>query len=301
MPELRRGVAYGVAAYAIWGLTPLYWPLLEPSGAVEILAHRMVWSLVVVAALLAVRRRWSWIRELTGRQVLLLAIAAIVVSVNWGVYIYAVNSGHIVEASLGYFINPLVNVLFGIVIFGERLRPWQWAAVGLGTLAVSILTFDYGRPPWIALELAFSFGIYGVVKKKAQVDSAESLAVETLVMLLPAVVYLGTLHASGEGTFGRHGLGHALLVAGSGVVTAAPLLFFTIAALSIPLSLIGLLQYIAPILQFLCGVLIAHETMPPSRWTGFCIVWLALAVFTWDTLRAARNARRAREAEPATV
>ncbi|QSI47005.1 EamA family transporter RarD [Thermobispora bispora] len=301
MPELRRGVAYGVAAYAIWGLTPLYWPLLEPSGAVEILAHRMVWSLVVVAALLAVRRRWSWIRELTGRQVLLLAIAAIVVSVNWGVYIYAVNSGHVVDASLGYFINPLVNVLFGIMIFGERLRTGQWVAVGLGTLAVAVLTYGYGQPPWIALVLAFTFGIYGVVKKKARVEGTESLAVETLVMLLPAVVYLGTLHASGEGTFGRYGLGHALLVAGAGVVTALPLIFFTIAALSIPLSLVGLLQYIAPILQFLCGVLIAHETMPPSRWAGFCIVWLALAVFTWDTLRAARNARLAREAEPATV
>ncbi|MFC0866346.1 EamA family transporter RarD [Sphaerimonospora cavernae] len=292
MPETRRGVLYGIAAYTMWGLFPLYWPLLKPSGAVEILAHRMVWSLAVVAAILAVRRHWSWFRTLTRRQIVLLTVAAITISLNWGTYIYAVNSGQVVESALGYFINPLVSVLFGVIVFRERLRTWQWAAVGLGGLAVLVLTFDYGRLPWIALVLATSFGVYGLVKKAAQVGSAESLTVETLVLLVPALTYLIVVEANGTGTFGHHGTGHALLLAVTGLVTAIPLICFNSAAIRVPLSMIGLLQYIAPTLQFLCGVLIVHETMPTSRWIGFAIVWLALSAFTWDSLRAARAARR---------
>jgi chloramphenicol-sensitive protein RarD len=285
----------------MWGLFPLYWPLLEPSGAIEILAHRMVWSLVAVIAVLAVRRHWSWFRELAGqpRKLLLLTLAAMLVSVNWGVYIYAVNAGHVVESSLGYFINPLVSVLFGVMIFRERLRPWQWVAVGLGTLAVVVLTVDYGRPPWIALVLAMSFGTYGLIKKTANVGAAESLTVETLVLLVPALTYLVFLQAHGTATFGREGLGHALLLAGAGVVTAIPLMCFTAAAIRVPLTVIGLLQYIAPVLQFLCGVLVAHETMPPSRWAGFAIIWLALAVFSWEGLHNAHTARRAASGAPA--
>ncbi|MEN3534961.1 EamA family transporter RarD [Microbispora sp. ZYX-F-249] len=296
MPDTRRGVLYGVAAYTMWGLFPLYWPLLKPSGAVEILAHRMVWSLVVVVAVLAVRRHWSWIRTMTRRQFLLLALAAVTVSVNWGVYIYAVNAGHVVESALGYFINPLVSVLFGVLVFRERLRRWQWIAVGLGALAVLILTLDYGRLPWIALVLAFSFGTYGLIKKAAGVGSAESLTIETLVLLLPALGYLLFLQADGTGTFANHGLGHALLLVTAGLITAVPLMLFTAAALRVPLTVIGLLQYIAPVLQFLCGVLIAHETMPASRWAGFVVVWLALSVFTWDSIRAARTSRQERTA-----
>jgi chloramphenicol-sensitive protein RarD len=292
MHDSRRGVWYGVAAYTMWGLFPLYWPLLKPSGAVEILAHRIVWSLVAVVGILAVRRHWSWFRTLTRRQLALLTLAAVIVSANWATYIYAVNSGHIVESALGSFITPLVSVLFGVVIFRERLRPWQWVAVGLGTVAVLILTIDYGRLPWIALVLAFSFGTYGLVKKTANVGAAESLTVETLVLLLPAIAYLGVLQANGAGTFGQHGVGHVLLLAGAGLITAVPLMCFTAAAIRVPLTVIGLLQYIAPTLQFLCGVLIAHETMPPSRWAGFAVVWLALSVFTWDGLRTARAARR---------
>ncbi|WP_344934676.1 EamA family transporter RarD [Sphaerisporangium flaviroseum] len=301
MSESRRGVLYGIAAYAMWGLFPLYWPLLRPSGAVEILAHRMVWSLVAVIAVLAVRRHWSWFRELARqpRKLLLLTLAAVVVSVNWGVYIYAVNTGHVVESALGYFINPLVSVLFGVMIFRERLRRWQWVAVGLGALAVVVLTADYGRPPWIALVLAVSFGTYGLIKKSANVGAAESLTVETLVLLLPALGYLAFLQAQGTATFGSAGLGHATLLAGAGVVTAIPLMCFTAAAIRVPLTVIGLLQYIAPILQFLCGVLVVHETMPPSRWAGFAIIWLALAVFSWDGLRNARTVRRAAGAAPA--
>ncbi|MEV8634727.1 EamA family transporter RarD [Streptosporangium sp. NPDC051023] len=304
MPESRRGVLYGIAAYSMWGLFPLYWPLLKPSGALEILAHRMTWSLVAVIAILAVRRHWSWIRELlrTPKKLGLLALAAAIVTVNWGVYIYAVNTGHVVESALGYFINPLVSVLFGVVLLKEHLRPWQWGAVGLGTLAVLLLAIDYGRLPWIALVLAVSFGTYGLVKKIAQVGAAESMAVETLVLLLPALGYLLYLQQQGTGTFGTMGAGHALLLVGAGVITAIPLLCFTAAALRVPLTTIGLLQYIAPVLQFLVGVFVAHEVMPPSRWVGFAIVWLALSVFTWDSLRAAREARRTLpDPEPVTV
>ncbi|WP_326819465.1 EamA family transporter RarD [Streptosporangium sp. NBC_01756] len=294
MPESRRGVLYGIAAYTMWGLFPLYWPLLKPSTAWEILAHRIAWSLVAVVAILAVRRHWSWFRELlrTPKKLGLLALAAVIVTVNWGVYIYAVNSGHVVESALGYFINPLVSVLFGVFLLKERLRPWQWGAVGLGTLAVVVLTVDYGRPPWIALVLAVSFGTYGLIKKIAQVGAAESMTIETLVLLLPALGYLLYLQGQGTGTFGSISAGHALLLAGSGVITAIPLLCFTSAALRVPLTTIGLLQYIAPVLQFLVGVFVIHEDMPSSRWTGFAIVWLALSVFTWDSLRAAHRARR---------
>ncbi|WP_214327319.1 EamA family transporter RarD [Nonomuraea sediminis] len=295
MPDQRRGVLFGIAAYAMWGLFPLYWPLLKPSGAIEILAHRMAWSLVAVVAVLAVRRHWSWFRELIKQpaKLGLLALAAVLVSVNWGTYIYAVNSNHVVESALGYFINPLVSVLFGVLLLRERLRPLQWVAVGFGLLAVLVLTIDYGRLPWIALVLAVSFGLYGLVKKKANVGAAESLTVETLVLLAPALAYLVYLEQAGQSTFGHEGAGHALLLAGAGVVTAVPLLCFTASAIRIPLSTIGLLQYIAPVLQFLCGVLIAKETMPTSRWLGFSIVWLALAVFTYDSIRTAHAARTA--------
>ncbi|TYB69566.1 EamA family transporter RarD [Nonomuraea sp. PA05] len=303
MPDLRRGVLYGIAAYIMWGLFPLYWPLLKPSGAIEILAHRMVWSLVTVLVVLAVRRHWAWVKEIARqpRKLGLLAIAALFVTVNWGVYIYAVNSGHIVEGSLGYFINPLVNVLFGVVLLRERLRPLQWVAVGFGALAVVVLTFDYGRLPWVALTLAFSFGIYGLVKKRAGVAGTESLAVENLIMLLPALGYLGFLQVGGEATFGQEGAGHVLLMVGTGLLTAVPLICFGAAAISVPLSTIGLLQYIAPILQFACGVLVAKEVMPSSRWIGFSIVWLALAVFTYDSLRAARKTRTARRIQAAQL
>ncbi|GAA2212714.1 EamA family transporter RarD [Nonomuraea monospora] len=296
MPDLRRGVLFGIAAYIMWGLFPLYWPLLKPSGAVEILAHRMVWSLVTVLVVLAIRRHWAWIKEIVRqpRKLGLLAVAALFVTVNWGVYIYAVNSNQIVEGSLGYFINPLVNVLFGVVLLRERLRPLQWVAVGFGALAVLVLTFDYGRLPWVALTLALSFGIYGLVKKRAGVAGTESLAVENLIMLLPALGYLGFLQVGGEATFGQEGSGHVLLMVGTGLLTAVPLICFGAAAISVPLSTIGLLQYIAPILQFACGVLVAGEVMPSSRWIGFSIVWLALAVFTYDSLRAARKTRTAR-------
>nr|WP_240487131.1 EamA family transporter RarD [Actinomadura flavalba] len=287
----RRGMLAGAAAYGLWGLFPLYWPLLKPAGAVEILAHRILWSLVAVGVLLLVARNWAWIRSLGWRRLGLLTVASVTISINWGVYIYSVNSGHTLEAALGYFINPLISVLFGVVIFRERLRAWQWAAMGLGAAAVGVLTVDYGRPPWIALTLAGSFAVYGLVKKFAAMPSAESLAVETAVMAAPALVFVLTL--GGDATFGTRGLGHVALFVGAGVVTALPLMLFNAAATRIPMSALGMLQYLAPVLQFLIGYLVQHEEMPASRWAGFLLVWTALVVLTSDGLWAGRRARRA--------
>lgn len=304
--EHARGVLYGVTAYGLWGLFPLYWVLLKPAGAVEILAHRIVWSLVVVLALLAALARRHRRPMLAGmprdrRRLALLALAAGAVTVNWVTYIWGVNHGHVVETSLGYFTNPLVTVLAGVVLLGERLRPAQWAAVGLGALAVAVLTLGYGRPPWIALTLAFSFGAYGLIKKKAATPAVESLAVETAVLLAPALGYLVVLEASGAGTFAGHGVGHAALLALGGVVTAAPLLAFAASANRVPLSLLGLLQYLAPVLQFALGVLVFGEQMPAVRWFGFGLVWLALSVLTWDGLRAANATRRRGRGRAAAV
>ena len=228
MGEQRRGLVYGFAAYGVWGLFPLYWPLLKPAGAMEILAHRMVWSLVVVALILLALRRWAWIAELARQpqRLGLVAVAATMVSVNWGMYIWGVNSGHVVETSLGYFINPLVTIALGVLVLHERLRPVQWTAVGIGCLAVVVLAVGYGRLPWIALTLAFSFGTYGLVKKKIAMGGLESLAAETSVQFLPALGFLLVLGARGQSTFTSHGPGHAALLAMCGLVTAVPLIFF---------------------------------------------------------------------------
>ncbi|MEV5708797.1 EamA family transporter RarD [Actinoallomurus sp. NPDC052274] len=289
MADTRRGILSGIAAYTMWGLFPLYWPLLKPAGALEILAHRMIWSLVAVLVILAVRRHWTWLRTLGLRRILLLALAALIITVNWGTYIYAVNSGHTIEAALGYFINPLVSVLLGVLVFRERLRAWQWAAIGVSVVAVGVLAADYGRLPWIALLLAGSFGTYGLVKKFAATGSAESLTIETAVLFVPALAY--TLLAPHQ-TFTGHGAGHVTLLVGAGVVTAIPLMLFNTAATRVPLTVIGMLQYLAPVIQFLIGLLVQHEAMPASRWVGFLLVWAALAMLTVDGLRAARSKRR---------
>jgi chloramphenicol-sensitive protein RarD len=297
--EMRRGVLFGIAAYVLWGLFPLYWPLLKPSGSIEILTHRMIWSLVAVGVILAARRHWRWIKEMRAGRLALLSVAALVITVNWGTYIYAVNSGHTIEAALGYFINPLISVLLGVIVLRERLRVWQWAAVGTGTVAVAVLAVDYGRPPWIALTLAGSFGTYGLLKKFAKTPSAESLTIETAVLFLPALAYaLFQPHP----TFTGHGVDHMVLLAGAGLVTAVPLMLFNSAATRVPLTVIGMLQYLAPILQFLIGLLVQHEAMPASRWAGFVLVWAALAILSVDAVRAARkNRRRARAPEPVSV
>ncbi|MGA5363294.1 EamA family transporter RarD [Streptomyces purpurascens] len=279
----------------MWGLVPLFWPLLKPAGAVEILAHRMVWSLVFVGAALLVLRRWAWAGELLRqpRKLALITVAAAVITVNWGLYIWSVNSGHVVEASLGYFINPLVTIAIGVLLLKERLRPAQWAAVGTGCVAVVVLTIGYGRPPWISLCLAFSFATYGLVKKKVGLGGIESLAAETAIQFLPALGFLVWLTAQGDSTFTTEGAGHAALLASAGIVTALPLVCFGAAAIRVPLSTIGLLQYSTPVIQFLLGILYFHEEMPPERWAGFALVWLALTLLTWDALRTARRAARA--------
>ena len=285
-------MALGAAAYLLWGLFPLYWPLLEPAGAVEILAHRVVWSLVVVAAVLVVQRRWRWIGALGRRRVALLVAAALFIAVNWATYIYGVNTGQVVETSLGYFVNPLVTVGLGVLVLHERLRATQWAAVGIAGVAVVVLTLDYGRPPWIALVLAVSFGLYGLLKKQVGIGAVDSLAVETAVLFAPALAYLVLLAGRGSGTFGAAGSGHALLLVSTGMVTAVPLLFFGAAATRVPLTVIGLLQYLAPVMQFLIGVLLYREPMPASRVAGFALVWLALVLLTADGVAASRRSSR---------
>lgn len=296
-----NGLWFGLVAYSIWGLFPLYWPLLEPSGAVEILAHRMVWSLLVSAVVLTVVRGWSTLRGMSGRTWLLVAAGAVVISINWGLYIWAVNSDQVVEAALGYFVNPLVTVALGVVVFAERLRIAQWVAVGLGALAVAVLTVAGGSFPWIALTLAASFATYGLIKKVIPVAPTTSLTAEGLVLLLPAGGYLVVLGATGGSTVPGNGAGHLLLLIGTGVVTCVPLLAFAAAARRLPLSVLGLLQYLTPTVQFLLGVLWFGEQMPPARWIGFALVWLALIVFTTDALRRARTQHVARVAAAHTA
>ncbi len=291
MSELRRGFLLGAAAYAMWGLFPLYWPLLEPAGAVEILAHRVCWSLLTMLLLTVVLRRTAALRALTRdrRVVLILTVAAVVIGFNWGGFIYGVNAGRVVEVSLGYFINPLVTVLLGVLVLGERLRPVQWAAIGIAAVAVVILTVDYGHPPWIALLLAGSFGTYGLAKKKAGVGAVESLTFETILLTPLALGFLLWLWATGAASFGADGTVHALLLTTTGLVTAVPLICFGAAAIRIPLTTIGLLQYLAPTLQFVLGLVVFGEAMTSVKWAGFALVWLALAMFTAEALHRRRQ------------
>jgi chloramphenicol-sensitive protein RarD len=286
-PEYRRGVVLGATAYGLWGLFPLYWTLLSAAGVLETLAHRMVWSLVGVGVVLVWTRRVPAFRAVLRdrRRLGLLTCATVLIAANWGVYIWGVNHGHVVETALGYFTGPIVSVLIGVVLLGERLRRAQWVAVGLGVVAVVVLAIGYGQVPWVALVLAFSFSSYGLVKKLAGVGAIEGMAVETTVTFLPALAYVVFLQASGGSTFTSLGVGHALLLVGGGLVSMLPLLAFGGAAVRIPLSMIGMLQYLTPILQFTFGVLVFHEQMPPARWLGFGIVWAALVVLMVDGTR----------------
>ncbi len=291
--DQRAGLAYGLAAYTMWGLLPLYWHLLDAAAPSEILAHRMLWSLPVAVVILAALRRWSWIRPLLRqpKRLGLVLVCAVVISLNWFLYIWAVNAGHVLEASLGYFINPLVSIAFGVLVLRERLRPLQWAAVGVGTLAVVVMTVAYGRMPWIALGLALSFATYGLVKKGIRLDGIEGFSAETALQALPALGYLVYLGLHGQSAFVSGGTGQALLLAACGIATAVPLICFGASAVRLPLTTVGMLQYLAPTFQFLLGLTVFHEEMPPERWAGFALVWAALAVLTWDALRTARRAR----------
>jgi len=281
----------GVAAYLLWGAFPLYWPLLEPGGAVEILAHRIIWSGLIMSVLVVALRRRQQLRTILAdrRVTLLLMVAAITITSNWTTYIYGVNNGRVVETSLGYFINPLVTVMMGVLILRERLRPLQWAALGVGFAAVCVLSWDYGRPPYLALILAFSFGTYGLAKKSADVGAVESLAFETAILTPFAAGYLFWLSATGGSHFSSEGTGHALLMISTGVVTAVPLICFGAAATRVSMVSLGLLQYLAPTLQFVLGLVVFNESMTPGRWMGFVLVWAALAVFTYELVRHRRR------------
>lgn len=286
----RTGLILGFSAYTLWGFFPLYWPLLKPAVPTEILAHRMIWSLVVCVLLLAFNRRITeaiaMVRDpaVFGR----LALAAVFLSVNWLIFIYAINSGQVVESALGYYINPLVLITFGVFLLHERLRTAQWIAVSLGVVAVAVLTIDVGRPPWIALSLAISWGTYGFMKKRLGVGALQSLAVETFVLTIPAMAYLGFLEVRREAAFGSDASLTILLI-GAGVITTIPLLLFNGAATRLPLSLLGLLQYLNPTIQFLLGLLLFDEAMSAARWAGFVLIWIALVVLASDGVRAARR------------
>lgn len=298
---MRRGTIYGASAYLLWGLFPLYWPLLRPATALEILAHRVLWSLLVVVVLLLVTKRSAQVVAALRdrRRAAQLALAAVVIAVNWGTYIYGVSSGRVVETSLGYFVNPIVTVLLGVLVLGERLRPVQWTAMGAAFVAVVVLTVENGSPPWIALILAFSFGTYGLLKKTAGVGAVEALAIETGVLLPVAAAYVVVLGVTGVSTFGSQGPGHAVLLAAAGLVTAVPLLLFGASVSRVPLSTLGVLQYLAPTMQFLLGVTLFDEPLPLGKLVGFVLVWIGVALFTTDLIRHHRRQLRLAVAVPA--
>ncbi len=294
MNDSRSGVLLGAAAYLCWGFFPLYWPLLDPASSLEILAHRVIWSLLFVLVLITAMGKWSAFAVIAKdhRLMLILTAASVVIALNWGGFIYGVTNGHVIETSLGYFINPLVTVLLGVFVLKETLRPTQWAAVAVGALAVVVLAVDYGRPPWIALLVAFSFATYGFLKKKANLGAFEGLGMETLILSPVALAFLVALQLRGSLTFGHAGTGNVLLLIGTGIVTAIPLLLFGAAATRLTLTTIGLLQYLGPILQFIFGLMFFHEAMGTARWIGFILVWVALVIFTTDAVTSRRRAIR---------
>ena len=289
--EQRIGTAAGVAAYSLWGVFPLVFHQLRSVGAGEILLHRVVWSFVAVVLVLVIRRDRRWfdrVRERPG-ALLRLSAAGVLVASNWLVYIWAVNHGHVVEAALGYYVNPLITVALGIVVLGEELRRLQVIALGFAAAAVTVLTIAYGRPPWIAIVLATTFAGYGFLKKAVPVGALTSLAVETAVLTPVALVGIVVVQVSGDAAFGDGDLGRDALMIALGVITAGPLLLFGTAATRIPLSLLGLLQYLTPSLQLICGVALLGEDLPPERLVGFVLVWVALAVLGYDAVSASRR------------
>lgn len=303
---VRRGTAYGFLAYLLWGAFPLYFVALQPAGALEILAHRVVWSLLLCVVILALARRARWVLDMfrDRRQLGTLTLAGLLIGVNWTVYIVAVLSGQVTEAALGYFLNPLVTVALGVVLLRERLRPAQWVAVTIGLAAAVYLTVDYGSPPWISLVLACSFACYGLLKKRLGVSlsALQSLTGETVVLTPFAIALLVWLAVTGEQTFTGHGAGHLLLLVSAGVATTVPLLLFAAAAKRVPLVTIGLLQFLTPVLQLLAGVVVLGEVLPASRWLGFGLVWIALIVLSVDSVVSVGRSRRlARAAEGAAV
>jgi len=294
-PKLGGGFAFALSAYGLWGVLPLYFLLLAPIGAPELVAWRIVLALVFCAVLLTVTRGWPALVAIvrSPRTLLTMGAASFFILINWSTYIFATLTGHVVEAALGYFTNPIVTVLLGVFVLRERLRVLQWVAIGISAVAVLVLAINYGQFPWIALLLAFSFGVYGLIKKQVggRVDAISGLTVETAWLALPAAIVLVVIAASGNLIIGTVNPTHTVLVLGLGAVTAVPLLLFASAARRLPLTYLGLTQYLAPIIQFVLGVALLHEDMPTSRWMGFGLVWLALIVLTIDMFASGRRTR----------
>ncbi|MHA6792616.1 EamA family transporter RarD [Pseudonocardia bannensis] len=286
-----RGVASAVGAYTIWGMFPAFWPLLEPAAPVEVLAHRIAWTALLMVGVLTVLRGWAALRALSLRSWLMAAAAAGLITVNWGLFIASVFIGRVVEVALGYFISPLFSVLLGILVLRERLRPAHWAALALATAAVAVIAVENGRVPWLALVLGSTFGMYGLIKKTLPLDTVSGLTAEGLVIGPLALATVVWFEVAGSGTLTGHGAGHVLLLLVGGPVTAVPMLLYGAAARRVPLSTIGVLMYLNPTLQFLWGVLVVGEDMPATRWVGFVLVWVALLIFTVDLLRQSRSPR----------
>lgn len=288
---MNKGTFYAIGAYGLWGLFPLYWKLLQHVPALQLIGHRIVWSFVSLFVILIFLRQVKPFKKaaLSFSMIRIYALAAILVGINWLVYVWAVNSGHVVETSLGYFINPLISVLIGVIFFRERLRLWQWIPIGIAGIGVLYLTFAFGKLPWIALTLAFSFAFYGMVKKIAPLGSLHGLTLETIILLVPAVFYLVHAESAGNGAFLHSGIGADLLMLGTGLITTIPLLLFASAAKRIPLSIIGVLQYIAPTIQFFIGILVYHEVFTKRQFVGYGFVWVALIIFGADSYSAYRK------------
>ncbi|WP_422747434.1 EamA family transporter RarD [Mycobacterium sp. WMMD1722] len=281
----RSGWIFGTGAYVWWGLCPGFFPLLLPAGSLEVLAHRIVWSAVCMAVVLLIARRFGDLKRLSGRTWLLLMVAAVLIAINWGTYIYAATNGHVVDAALGYFINPLVTAALGVLVFRERINRWQVTALLIAVVAVAVLTAGVGDPPYIAGVLAVSFALYGLVKKVVVADPRVSVAVENFLSLPVALGFVAVLAVQGQGHFLSAGAGHSVLMVLSGPITAVPLLLFAAAAQRLPLVTLGMLFYINPGLQMAWGVFVGGEPMPVGRWIGFGLIWVALALLTVDALR----------------
>ncbi|MGK2881443.1 MAG: EamA family transporter RarD [Mycobacterium sp.] len=295
------GLLFGMGAYGAWGLFPAFFPLLKPASAVEVLAHRIVWTLLLMLVVVIAVRRLGDLRTFTSRTWLLMICASGLISINWVVYIYAVNNSHVVDAALGYFINPMVSVAIGVLIFGERLNRAQLVALAIAAVAVTVLTVEVGTVPYIALVLACSFGMYGAVKKVVPVDPRVSVGLEAGMAAPIALAYLVVLQVTGHSEFGNNGPWHVVLTVLCGPLTAIPLLFFAAAAQRLPLVTMGLLQYSTPALQLTWGVVVGHEPMPLGRWIGFALIWLALAVFSVDAIYRTRRARSASQSGAAVT
>jgi chloramphenicol-sensitive protein RarD len=287
---MNKGILNGIAAYALWGFFPIYWKLLHRVPALQVIGHRISWSFVLLIVFILLTRQWKDFQStaLTSKTLGIYSIASVLLTVNWLMYVWGVNAGFIVETSLGYFINPLLSVLLGVIFLRERLRPVQWIPVALAATGVIYLTVAYGRLPWIALTLAFTFGFYGFVKKLAPLGSLYGLTLETGIVFPFAWIYLAFVEFTNRGAFLHDGALIDALLIGAGLVTTIPLLMFASAAKQIPLTVVGILQYIAPTLQFLIGIFLYHEPFDQSRLVGFGLVWLALIIFWAESYLANR-------------